>query len=40
LAIPFFASCTGTTTSTGELYIMIDGTKTTYDTNFLLTAGT
>ena len=33
-------SCTGTTTATGELYIMIDGTKTTFDTTFVLTAGT
>jgi hypothetical protein len=36
----FFASCTATTTSTGELYIMLDGTKTTSVTNFMLTAGT
>jgi len=33
-------SCTGTTTATGELYIMIDGTKTTSETTFVLTAGT
>ena len=33
-------SCTGTTTATGELYIMVDGTKTTSDTTFVLTAGT
>jgi hypothetical protein len=35
-----YESCEGTTTATGELYIMIDGTNTTSDTNFLLTAGT
>jgi hypothetical protein len=33
-------SCTGTTTATGELYIMLDGTKTTSGSNFTLTAGT
>jgi hypothetical protein len=32
-------SCTGTATATGELYIMVDGTKTTSHTTFQLTAG-
>jgi len=33
-------SCYDTTTSTGELYIMLDGTKTISGSNFTLTAGT
>ena len=36
----YYASCIGTTTATGELYIMIDGTKATYSTNYTLVAST